>query len=231
MRFTNSIACFAVLAGLFLAGPAFAHPKLDSAIPGDSASVSASPKDIKLNFSEGIIAKFSSVELKGEGGSAVVTGSPVVDPKDPKQLVVPVTAALAPGRYKVSWHVVSEDTHKVDGEYSFQVIAEVGASQIKIDGTRDGNDAGAKRVTKEDGSQECVCKDEMRGDRSRERSRDGDRDTDQRDRYRERSSGYRDGGSSGHREGFRDRADSRYESRSRPDCVVDDDGNRYCRVR
>ena len=231
MRVVNSLGSFAVLAALFFAGPAFAHPKLESAIPGDNASVSASPKEIKLNFSEGIIAKFSSVELKDDGGRSVTTGSAVVDPKDPKQLVVPVTAALAPGRYKVSWHVVSEDTHKVDGDYSFQVVVEGGASQIKSDGPRDGNDASGKRLTKEDGSQECVCKDD-RGDRTRERSRDGDRDSDQRDRYRERSSGSRDDRSSGSREGSRDRnSGSRYESRGRPDCVVDDEGNRYCRVR
>ena len=231
MHFRNSISVVAVLAALLLGGPAFAHPKLDSAIPGDNASVSASPKEIKLNFSEGIIAKFSSVELKDEGGRAVATGSAVVDPKDPKQLVVPVTSALAPGRYKVSWHVVSEDTHKVDGDYLFQVVAEGGASQTQGDKPRDINDAVGKRVTKEDGSQECVCKDD-RGDRTRERSRDGDRESDQRDRYRERSSGTRDDRSSGTREGSRDRnSGSRYESRSRPDCVVDDDGNRYCRVR
>jgi methionine-rich copper-binding protein CopC len=222
MRLTNSLGCFAVLAGLLLAGPAFAHPKLDSAIPGDNASVSASPKELKLNFSEGIIAKFSSVELKDDGGRSVTTGSTVVDPKDPKQLVVPVTAALAPGRYKVSWHVVSEDTHKVDGDYSFQVTAGGGAAQIKSDDPRPSTDADAKRVTKEDGSQECVCKEEMKGDRAR--SGDGDRNSDQRDRYRERSSGNREGSS-------RDRTDSRYESRRRPDCVVDDEGNRYCRMR
>jgi methionine-rich copper-binding protein CopC len=28
---------------------------------------------------------------------------------------------LAPGRYRVRWHVVSVDTHRTEGEYSFSV--------------------------------------------------------------------------------------------------------------
>ena len=88
----------------------------DSASPAADVSVVASPKEIKLSFGEGIIAKFSGLELKDEGGRAVATGDPVVDSKEPKQLVVPVTAPLSPGRYKVIWHAVSEDTHKIDGD-------------------------------------------------------------------------------------------------------------------
>lgn len=224
MRLHNSLGGLAMLATSFLAGPAFAHPKLDSANPAADVSVIASPKEIKLNFSEGIIAKFSGLELKDEGGRVVTTGNSVVDPKDPKQLVVPVSTALPAGRYTVNWHAVSEDTHKVSGDYSFRVIAEGAPSQINSDAPRDGNDgSGAKRVTKEDGSKECVCKDEGRSDRVREQSRDRDRDFDRPDRSTDRDSG--------NREGYRQRGSDRYDSRGRPDCVVDDDGARYCRVR
>ena len=225
MRLKNSIGTFAILATIFLAGPAFAHPKLDSASPAADVSVIASPQEIKLNFSEAIIAKFSGLELKDEGGRAVTTGNPVVDPKEPKQLVVPVSAPLAPGRYTVSWHAVSEDTHKVSGDYSFRVITEGAPPQVKSEGPRDGEDSTAKRITKEEaGSKECFCKDSERTDRVREQRRDRDRELDQRDGYRDRSSG--------NREGYRDRnSASRYEPRSRPDCVVDDDGSKYCRVR
>lgn len=224
MRLKNSFGTFAILAAIFLTGPAFAHPKLDSASPAADVSVIASPKEIKLNFSEGIIAKFSGLELKDEGGRPVTTGEPVVDPKEPKQLVVPVSALLAPGRYTVSWHAVSEDTHKVSGDFSFRVITEGAPPQVKSERPRDGTeDSTAKRLTKEEaGSKECFCKDSERTDRVR--SRDRDRESDQRDGYRDRSSG--------NREPYRDRnAASRYEPRGRPDCVVDDDGNKYCRVR
>ncbi len=226
MRSKNSIGILAILAAIFLAGTAFAHPKLDSAIPAADVSLIASPKEIILNFSEGIIAKFSGLELKDEGGRAVSTGDPVTDPKDPKQLVVPVSTTLAPGRYTINWHAVSEDTHKVSGDYSFRVIAESAAPQVKSEGSGGGNEeTSAKRSTKDEvGNKECFCKDSERTDRVRERSRDGGRDLDQRDRYHDRNFG--------NREGFRDRDSAdRYDSRSRPDCVVDDDGYRYCRVR
>src|SRR5258708_26983839 len=222
MRRRNSIGTFAILAVSFLAGPAFAPPKLESASPTPDVSVITSPKEIRLNFSEGIIAKFSGVELKDEGGHIVTTGDPVTDSK--KQLVVPISTPLTPGRYTVSWHAVSEDTHKVNGDYSFRVIAESAPSQVKSEGSRDGNDdSPTKRLTKEEaGNKECVCKDSERTDRVRERSRDGDRDSDQRVRHYDRNS----------REGYRDRnSENRYDSRARPDCVVDDDGYKYCRVR
>jgi methionine-rich copper-binding protein CopC len=36
-------------------------------------------------------------------------------------LVVPVNEALPAGDYKVEWHAVSDDTHRVKGSYSFSV--------------------------------------------------------------------------------------------------------------
>ncbi len=72
-------------------------------------------------FSEGVIAKFSGVEIKNESGKTIPTGVPVTDPKDQKQLVVPLPTPLTAGHYTVTWHAVSEDTHRVKGEYSFGV--------------------------------------------------------------------------------------------------------------
>jgi len=34
---------------------------------------------------------------------------------------VPLPAPLTAGRYKITWHAVSEDTHRVKGEYSFAI--------------------------------------------------------------------------------------------------------------
>jgi hypothetical protein len=104
-----------------LATSADAHPKLTSVSPAADVSSKVAPKEIKLNFSEGVIAKFSGLELKGEAGKAIATGVPVNDPGDRKQLIVPLAAPLTAGRYKVTWHAVSEDTHRVKGEYSFEV--------------------------------------------------------------------------------------------------------------
>src|ERR1700724_796497 len=114
-------AALAVLAIGALAGSADAHPKLMSVSPAADVSSKVSPKDIKLNFSEGVIAKFSGLELKDEAGKTITTGLPVIDPGDRKQLVIPLPAPLTAGHYTVTWHAVSEDTHRVKGEYSFEV--------------------------------------------------------------------------------------------------------------
>src|SRR6202171_1727823 len=98
----------AALAISLLATSASAHPKLTSASPAADVSSKVSPTEIKLSFSEGVIAKFSGVEIKNESGKTVPTGVPVTDPKDKKQLVVPLPAPLTAGHYRVTWRAVSE---------------------------------------------------------------------------------------------------------------------------
>jgi copper resistance protein C len=120
-RNTMAIGTLAVLAISLLATSANAHPKLISASPTADVSSKVSPTEIKLNFSEGVIAKFSGIELKDETGKTIATGVAATDPKDRTQLVVPLPAPLMAGHYKVTWHAVSEDTHRVKGEYSFGV--------------------------------------------------------------------------------------------------------------
>ena len=114
-------AALAALAMAALAGSADAHPKLKSVSPAADVSSKVSPKEIKLNFSEGVIAKFSGLEVKDEAGKTITTGVPATDPSNRKQLVVPLQAPLSAGRYKVTWHAVSEDPHRVKGEYLFDV--------------------------------------------------------------------------------------------------------------
>jgi copper resistance protein C len=120
-RNTMTIGTLAVLAISQLATAANAHPKLTSASPAADVSSKVSPTEIKLNFSEGVIAKFSGLELKDEAGKSVATGVAVNDPGDRRQLVVPLPTPLTAGHYTVTWHAVSEDTHRVKGEYSFGV--------------------------------------------------------------------------------------------------------------
>jgi copper resistance protein C len=120
-RSSISIGALAVAAAMLIASSANAHPTLKSASPVPDMSITGSPTEVRLRFSEGVIAKFSGLELKDEKGAMIPTGTAVIDNKDKRQLIVPLTARLAVGRYTVNWHVVSEDTHRVQGEYSFRV--------------------------------------------------------------------------------------------------------------
>jgi copper resistance protein C len=97
-----------------------AHAFLNQAAPPVGGMVRASPKEIRLTFSEGIEPRFSGIDLATDDGRTIATGQATVDPGNDKQLVLPLPP-LAPGRYRVRWHVVSVDTHRTEGEYSFTV--------------------------------------------------------------------------------------------------------------
>jgi methionine-rich copper-binding protein CopC len=77
-----------VLLGL-LQTPAFAHANLKTSTPAAESAV-AEVKEIRLGFSEGVNAKFSGVDLKDQTGKKVATGTAAIDPKNKRELVVPV---------------------------------------------------------------------------------------------------------------------------------------------
>ena len=98
---------------------ALAHAFLDHAVPPVGGAVPTPPKEIRLTFSEGVEPRFSGIELTTSDGRAIATAA-IRDPADDKQLVLAVPN-LAPGRYRVNWHVVSVDTHRTEGEFTFTV--------------------------------------------------------------------------------------------------------------
>ena len=99
---------------------AHAHAFLNQAVPSVDGKVPTSPKEIRLTFSEGVEPRFSGIDLAAGDGRIIATGPAFVDPGNDKQLVLALPQ-LVPGRYRVRWHVVSVDTHRTKGEYSFAV--------------------------------------------------------------------------------------------------------------
>lgn len=117
---TSMAAITMIVASLFI-GAANAHPELQSAEPAAGAAMATSPTQIRITFNENVIPKFSGVEVKDQTGKMIATGKAATDPANKKQLVVPLQEQLTPGDYKVEWHAVSDDTHRVKGSYSFSV--------------------------------------------------------------------------------------------------------------
>ena len=116
MTFRQYAAPLAALALLATAGQALAHAHLLASTPAADASVAA-PKQLALSFSEKLEPKFSGLELTKVGGGDVAVATAVAD----KSMTATVKAPLAPGAYKVMWHVVSADGHKMKGDYAFTV--------------------------------------------------------------------------------------------------------------
>lgn len=105
----------------FAATTALAHPKLLSASPAPASTVAGSPKELRMTFSEGLVAKLCGVEITSKAGAPVKTAATALAPKTDKQLVTPIVGKLAPGAYHVAWHAVSTDTHRVQGQFDFTV--------------------------------------------------------------------------------------------------------------
>ncbi len=120
LRKTAQATLAMLIAGVISGGAARAHPALETTNPGQGVTVS-SPKEIRLTFTEDLIAKFSGLTLKDQSGRLIETASPAVDPNHKRQLIVPISKPLQPGAYDVDWHAVSVDTHRVSGHFSFKV--------------------------------------------------------------------------------------------------------------
>jgi methionine-rich copper-binding protein CopC len=123
-RFKHTLTALAFLASLTAAVNASAHAHLESQLPAADSTVS-SPKELRLQFSEGVEEKFTKVSITSTAASGKTMVEPVpeiaTDRANKKTLIVTPATPLAAGEYKVEWHAVSVDTHKSEGSYSFTV--------------------------------------------------------------------------------------------------------------
>ena len=111
---------FLIAAADLCAGAAAAHAFLDRAMPPVGGVVATAPWEVRLTFTEPIEPAFSGIELSDAAGAAIATGPAAVAAGNPAQLVLALPP-LSAGRYKVSWHVVSVDTHRSEGQYRFEI--------------------------------------------------------------------------------------------------------------
>ena len=109
-----------VVAGLALAGPAWAHAHLVTADP-PGGGTTAPPDTLKHTFSEGLEIAFCKIEVTDDAGADKGPAKVALDPGNAKLILVTLPAKLAAGGYKVHWHVVSEDTHHTEGTFPFTV--------------------------------------------------------------------------------------------------------------
>jgi hypothetical protein len=110
-----------LVAPLFLSAPAAqAHAFLDHSAPAVGSSTPKAPAVVRVWFSEQLEPAFSHLEVTDRSGKRVDTGDAKVDPADPTELRATLKP-LPPGTYKVDWHVVSVDTHRTEGDFTFTV--------------------------------------------------------------------------------------------------------------
>ncbi len=115
-QFTIAIALLMSI----VATRALAHAHLDHASPAVGSTVATAPSAVLLWFTETLEPKFSTVEVHNAQGAAVQAGKATVDPANGAELRVSLKS-LPPGTYKVIWRVLSVDTHRTQGDFSFTV--------------------------------------------------------------------------------------------------------------
>ncbi len=114
------IVTAAVMLGVVIApGSALAHARLVSSNPKAGSTV-ASPRVIKLTFSESPMLMMSRLHLIGSAGDTILI-EPRVDPTDAHSIVADVARTLAPGKYELAWSTAARDGHPSQGSFSFSV--------------------------------------------------------------------------------------------------------------
>lgn len=103
-----------------ISGYAFGHAFLDHAAPPVGSTLNAAPDQVRLWFTQGLEPAFSGIEVEDAKGARVDTGKATLDPNDGTLLSVALKP-LGPGTYTVHWHVVSVDSHRTEGSWTFVI--------------------------------------------------------------------------------------------------------------
>ena len=96
-----------------------AHAHLQKSSPADHSTISTSPPNLVLNFSEAARLTALSIQ-KGDAPKQDLRPLPTTAAQ---QVSIPLPA-LTPGAYTVSWRVVSDDGHVMGGSLHFTLTAD-----------------------------------------------------------------------------------------------------------
>ena len=94
---------------------AHAHAHLSASVPAEGSTWKA-PEEIVLTFSEA--ARVTAMTLQREGEASRKLPLPA---SAAARITVPLPK-LAPGRYTLTWHVLSDDGHVTSGSLHFSVV-------------------------------------------------------------------------------------------------------------
>jgi copper resistance protein C len=114
------ILCFSLLL-LLPAARVSAHAFLEHSDPPVGGKAHSAPAAVRIWFTEAIEPAFSSIQVLDATGKQVDNKDTHRDPSNRSLLEVSLPR-LGPGSYKVIWRVVSVDTHRTNGDFTFQIL-------------------------------------------------------------------------------------------------------------
>jgi copper transport protein len=127
-----AIAGFLAVTGLGVAAAAparaatsvpvlFAHAALASTFPAAGSVVPKQPEQVSATFDEPIHMTATSLEVYSPDGDRADDGDTTL--ANPEEIAVTLLPGLGNGTYTAVWHVISDDTHPVSGEFTFSIGA------------------------------------------------------------------------------------------------------------
>ncbi len=115
----NVLVAIGTTATLALWGSAaWAHAFLDEASPRVDSTVPAAPSEVSLRFTQDLEPAFSTVTITDASGRRVDTGKPSFS----GNIIRVPLRAIGAGKYRVTWRVLSVDTHTTEGAFNFSVV-------------------------------------------------------------------------------------------------------------
>ena len=120
MSFKSLILCSALLMPMTFARADFAsaHAYPVNVSPADGSTIAQPPREVRVQFTEGVELEFSRIDVKNAGGEKVTQGTLRKIAND--SLAIDLKP-LAPGSYIIEWQVLSVDTHITEGRLCFTV--------------------------------------------------------------------------------------------------------------
>jgi copper resistance protein C len=94
---------------------------LDHAVPGVGLTVSGSPRELRLYFTQGVVTALSSVQVMSCTGTVIPVSKPFIGSSSREIVIGRLGRALPPGTYTVSWRVVSVYGRPASGTFRFTV--------------------------------------------------------------------------------------------------------------
>lgn len=112
----------AALSLLVTAPAASAHALLISSSPADGVVLTRAPARVSATFDEPVGVSADSLRVFAPNGGQVDAGGTTHGSR-PQEITVALRPGLGRGTYTVGWHVISADSHPVQGAFTFSVGA------------------------------------------------------------------------------------------------------------
>lgn len=127
MSLVRSLALGILASGLLLGSAADAHPRLTGTYPAANSGVRGTNR-VSLSFSERLMPSMTGADVLMTGQPSQPRHAPMKMPGftpsvigGGKTLQLVSQRALPKGSYRVQWHAVAADTHRVAGAFAFTV--------------------------------------------------------------------------------------------------------------